>query len=81
MKTLKFQLELFIVCTEVCHTFSRLAANLSEMVTIFGSHRLKIKHRLSFDLNGLKNSPSLHFKNNLKLLNAFVPKIDGSYEL
>ena len=43
------------VChTEVCLTFSRLAANLSEMITKFRSRSLRIQHQSSFDLNGLK---------------------------
>ena len=68
-----------IVChTEVCLNFSRLAAKLSGMITKFQGCSLKIQHRSYFDLNGLKNGPSLHFKNRL---NAFVPKIDETYEL
>ena len=55
------------VChTEVFLTFSRLAAKLSEMIAKFRGCRLKIQPRPSIDLNGLKNGPSLHFKNSLK---------------
>ena len=55
------------VChTEVCLTFSRLAAKLSEMITKFRGCSLKIQHWSSFDLNGLKNGPSLHFRHSLK---------------
>ena len=64
--------------TEVSLTFSRLAAIFSGMITKFQGRSLKIQHRSSFDLNGLKNGPSLHFKNSF---NAFVPTIDESYEL
>ena len=57
------------VChTEVCLTFSRLAAKLSEMITKFQGRSLKIQHRLSFDL---KNGPTKHFENSLKKLHFF----------
>jgi hypothetical protein len=60
------------VChTEVCLTISRLAAKLSGMIAKFRGHSLKIQHRLSFDLNGLKNGTTLHFKNSLKLIYLF----------
>ena len=45
--------------TEVCLTFSRLAAKLSEMITKFRGRSLKIQHRSSFDLNSLKNGPKV----------------------
>ena len=55
-----------VVCnTEVCLTFLRLAAKLSEMIAKFRGRSLKIQHRSYFDLNGLKNGPSLHFKNSI----------------
>ena len=55
------------VChTEVCFTFLRLAAKLSEMMTKFRGWNLKIQHRTSFDLNGLKNGHTKHFENRLK---------------
>ena len=55
------------VChTEVCLTFSRLAAKLSGMIAKFRGCSLEIQNGLSFDLNGLKNGPSLHLKNSLK---------------
>jgi hypothetical protein len=57
--------------TEVCLTFSRLAAKLSEIIMKFRGRSRKIQHRSSFDLNGLKNSPSLHFKNSLKSMHLF----------
>ena len=61
------------VChTEVCLTFSRLAATLSEMIT-----NLKIQHRTSFDLNGLKNGPSKHFERSLKSMHLFQRLIGG----
>ena len=67
-----------IVChTEVCLTFSRLAAKLSEMIAKFRVRSLKIQHRLSFDLNGLKNGPSLHFKNSLKSMHLFQRLMGG----
>jgi hypothetical protein len=57
------------VChTEVCLTFSRLAAKLSGIIAKFRGRSLKIQHRLSF---GLKNGPSLHFKNSLKSIDLF----------
>ena len=60
------------VChTEVCLTFSRLAAKLSEMITKFQGHSLKIQPPSSYDLNSLKNGPSLHFKNSLKSMLLF----------
>jgi hypothetical protein len=52
-----------VCCTEVFLTFSRLAAKLSEMIAKFQWRSLKIQHPSSFDLNSLKNGPSLHFKN------------------
>ena len=60
--------------TEVCITFSRLAAKLSEVSKKSQGRSLKIQPRTSFDLNDLKNNPSKHFESR----NAFVPKIDGS---
>ena len=66
--------------TEVCLTFLRLTAKLSEMITKFRGRSLKIQHRLSFDLNGLKNVPSLHFKNNLKSMHLFQ-RLMGASEL
>ena len=60
------------VChTEVCLTFSRLAAKLSEMITKFGGRSLKIQHRSSFDLNGLKNGTREYFENSLKSMQIF----------
>ena len=52
--------------TEVCLTFSRLAAKLSEMIAKFRGHSLKIQPRSSFDLNGLNNSTRKYFENSLK---------------
>ena len=44
------------VChTEDCVTFLRLAAKLSKMITNFWGCNLKIQHRMSVDLNGLKS--------------------------
>ena len=62
--------------TEVCLTFLRLAVKLSELFNKFQGHSLKIQPQKSFNLNGLTNGPSKHFE-----INAFVPKVDGSYEL
>jgi hypothetical protein len=60
------------VChTEVCLTFSRLAAKLSEMIAKFQGHSLKIQHRSAFDLNGLKNGMRKYFKNSLKSMHLF----------
>ena len=61
----------------VCLTFSRLAAKLSEMMTKFQGRSLKIQPWSPFDLNGLKNSPSLHFKNSLKLTHLFQKLMGG----
>ena len=57
--------------TEVCLTFSRLAAKLSGVIAKFRGCSLKIHHKSSFDLNGLKNDPALHFKNSLKSIDLF----------
>jgi hypothetical protein len=38
----------------------------SEMIAKFRGRSLKIQDPSSFDLNGFKNSPTLHFKNSLK---------------
>ena len=66
------------VChTEVCLTLSRLAAKLSEIITKFQGHSLKIQPRLSFDLNGLKNGPSKHLKNSLKPIHLFQRLMGG----
>ena len=66
------------VChTEVCLTFSRLAAKLSEMIAKFRGRSLKIQHQLSFDLNGLKNGPTKHFENSLKKLHFFQRLMGG----
>ena len=55
------------VChTEVYLTFSRLGAKLSGTIAKFWGRSLKIQHGSSFDLNNLKNGPSLHFKSSLK---------------
>ena len=60
------------VChTEVCLTFSRLTAKLSEMITKFRGRSLKIKHQPSFDLNGLINGTCKYFENNLKSMHLF----------
>jgi hypothetical protein len=66
------------VChTEVCLTFSRLAAKLSEMITKFGGRSLKIQHRSSFDLNGLKNRMRIYFENSLKSMQIFQRLMRG----
>ena len=57
--------------TEVCLTFSRLAAKLSEMIAKFQGPSLKIQHRWSFDLNGLKNGTHKYFENILKSMHLF----------
>ena len=60
------------VChTEVCFTFSRLAAKLSEMIAKYQGRSLKIQHQSSFDLNGLKNGTRKYFENSLKSLHLF----------
>ena len=66
------------VChTDVCLTFSRLAAKLSEMITKFRGRSLKIQHRLSFDLNGLKNGTCKNFENSLKSMQIFQILMGG----
>ena len=62
---------------EVCLTFSRLAAKLSEMITKFGGHSLKIQHQSSFDLYDLKNGMHKYFENSLKSMQIYI---DGRYE-
>ena len=57
--------------TEVCLTFSRLAAKLSELSKKFRGHSFKIQPQMSFDLNGLKNGPSKHFESSLKSMHLF----------
>jgi hypothetical protein len=57
--------------TEVCLTFSRLAAKLSEMIAKFLGRSLKIQHRSSFDLNGLENGTRKYFENSLKSMHLF----------
>ena len=52
-------------------TFSWLARKLSEMITKFQGCSLKIQHRLSFDLNGLKNGTHFFFENSLKSMPIF----------
>ena len=41
------------------------------MTTKFWGRNLKIQHRTSFDLNGLKNGSAKYFKNSIKLLHFF----------
>ena len=66
------------VChTEVCLTFSRLAAKLSEMIEKFRGRNLNDLRSQPFDLNGLKNGPSLHFKNSLKSMHLFQRLMGG----
>ena len=66
------------VChTEVCLTFLRLAAKLSEMIAKFRGHSLKIQPRSSFDLNGLNNSTRKYFENSLKSFQIFQILIGG----
>ena len=57
--------------TEVCLSFSRLAAKLSEIITRFWDCNLKIQHPTSFDLNGLKNGLIKIFENSLKSIQIF----------
>ena len=63
--------------TEVCLTFSRSAAKLSGMITKFRGCSLKIQHRSSFDLNGLKNDLTKSFENNLKSMQIFQILMGG----
>jgi hypothetical protein len=66
------------VChTEACLTVSRWAAKLSEMITKFGGRILKIQHRSSFDLNGLKNGTRKYFENSLKSMQIFQRLMRG----
>ena len=57
--------------TEVCLTFPRLAAKLSEMITNFRGRNLKIQHQTSFELNGLKNGSTKNFENSFKSMQIF----------
>jgi hypothetical protein len=60
------------VChTEVCLTFLRLAAKLSEMIAKYRGRSLKIQHPSSFDLNGPENGTRKYFENSLKSLHLF----------
>ena len=55
------------VChTEVCLTFWRLAAKLSELAKKIPGRSLKIQPLTFFDINGLKNGPTKHFESSLK---------------
>ena len=63
--------------TEVSLTFSRLAGKLSEMIIKFGGRSLKIQHRSSFDLNGLKNGTRKYFENGLKSMQIFQRLMRG----
>ena len=55
------------VChTEVCITFLRLAAELSELAKKIMKLQPQVQPRTSFDPNGLKNSPFKHFESSLK---------------
>ena len=66
------------VChTEVCLTFSRLAAKISEIFTNFRGCNLKIQHQTSFDLNGLKNGSTKRFENSLKSMQIFQILMGG----
>ena len=66
------------VChTEVCLTFSRLTAKLSELITKFRGRNLKIQPRSSFDLNGIKNGTAKHFENSLKSMHLFQRLMGG----
>ena len=57
--------------------FFEVAAKLSEMITKFQGLSLKIQHQSSFDLNGLKDGPSLYFKNSLKSMHLFQRLMGG----
>jgi hypothetical protein len=51
--------------------FLRLTAKLSEMIIKFRGCNLKIQHRISIDLNGLKNGMTKIFENSLKSRQIF----------
>jgi hypothetical protein len=57
--------------------FLRLAAKLSEVISKFRGRSLKIQHRLSFDLNGLKNGTHKYFENGLKSMQIFQRLMGG----
>ena len=57
--------------TEVCLTFSRLAAKLSELPKTFRGQASKIQPQTFFDLNGLKHGLSNHFDSSLKSMHLF----------
>ena len=57
--------------TEVCLTFSRLAAKFSDMIGKFRGRSLKVQPRWSFDLNGFKNGTRKYFENILKSFQIF----------
>ena len=63
--------ELRNLLSYICLTFSRLVATLSDRVKQFRGWSLKIQPWTSFDLNGLKKSPSKHFESSLKLIHLF----------
>ena len=48
-----------------------------EMITKFLGCNLKIQHPTSFDLNGLKNSSTKNFENNLKSMQIFQIMMGG----
>ena len=55
----------------------RLAVILSELAKTFRGHNLKIQHRMSFDLNGLKNNATKIFENSLKSMQIFQILMGG----
>jgi hypothetical protein len=54
-----------------------LAAKLSDLAEIFRGCDLKIQHRKSFDLSGLKNGATKIFENTLKSMQIFQMVLGG----
>ena len=80
----KYQSQIFqnfgtICYAVVCLTFLRLTARFLKLSKRFWCCSLKIQPWKPFELNGLKNCRSNILK--VASINAFVPKIHGSYEL
>ena len=63
--------------TEVYLTFSRLAAEPSELAKKFRGRNLKIQHWTSYDHNGLKNGATKSFENSLKSMQIFQILMGG----
>ena len=67
----------YLTLTEVYLTFSRLAAERSELAKKFRGRNLKIQHQMSYDHNGLKNGATKNFENSLKSMQIFQILMGG----